>query len=218
MEYPVFVCWYLGNHYKTLTNKLIKSCKNLNIDFVVEELPLKKYKKEMKYVEEYLSERRYKIKCGLLWLRDLVAEIKKPVFFVHADYRVLIKPEIEIFSNMDIGYSIAQSKTGQKIIASAGIYFNNTTITRDFLNILTYKCSHIPAELPTEHGLIRTTLFEFSGYLYDESMLPIKITTWGDKKNKCKQFTLRDKVVPLKGVQKTYLISKKKKDTYIWWT
>lgn len=215
MDYPVFVWWYLGDPYKKMSDRLEKNCKELGIEYVVERLPIKKYKKEMRHVKDHLSERRYKIKCGLLWLRDIVIRLDQPVFFLHADYRIIIKPEIGIFNNKEIGYSIAKTNNGQEIIASAGLYFNGGELSNNFLDILTYKCINMPTEIPTEHGLIRTTIFEFSGCLYDEKMLPIQNTCWEKSLNK---FTCKEKILPLKGKKKKYIISKIKNNTYIHWS
>ena len=209
-RYPTFWTWYTDK-YKSQAKRLIERCEQLEIPVIAELLSVEKYAKSLECVRFALSHKRFIFKCGLLFLKDRFLSYQKPLFYIHSDTKIFIKPEKSIFEENEIGYCISEKEKGQQIIASHGLYFNWSQISKDFLNLLTYKCKTIPAERPTEHGLIRTTLFDFTGYLPDD-----KLIKDGSKQKFKSNFNLRHFIKPLNGKKKKYVLSKTN-DTYMKW-
>lgn len=207
---PTFWTWYTDK-YDSQAQRFISRCEELKIPAIAEQLPIEKYSDSLGYVRNSLSQKRFIFKCGLLFLRDRFLSFRKPLFYIHSDSKILIKPEKEIFDNIDIGYCISEKEKSQQIIASHGIFLNYCKLSKDFLNLLTYKCKTIRAERPTEHGIIRTSIFDFTGYLPDDKL----IKNGSQQKFKGK-FNFRKNIKPLVGQKKKYLLSKTD-NTYIKW-
>lgn len=212
MCYPTFVCWYYKDEHKIQTQRLSAMCINLQIPFVGRELDFENKCKDLSYVKEALSPRRLIFKAGILYLRELYKELNVDIFYVHSDNIVLSKPPSSVFDGMDVGYCVGDRGDGIKVILSHGIYLKrNSKVAMDFLDLLCFKCKHIRAERPTEHDLIRTTVFELTGIMNDDKLIPnaskIKVNN---------KFNLAKNIKMLCSQNNKYIISKKG-DTYIQW-
>jgi len=213
MDYPKFVWWYKGEQFKYISDKMKYRCDELGIDHYSENLQINKYLPELINVKSHLSRRRLLFRCGILWLRDLVASSNCSIFFIGANDKILIKPELEVFNNIDIGYSVGERLDKLRIILARGIYFKNTQLSNDFLNVLSYKCKTIRAERPTEHDLIRTTVFDFTGQLFDD-----KFVDMGTCKTSRSNFIYKNNICPLKGNSRKFIYTSAiTKNTYIVW-
>lgn len=210
MNYPTFVWWYKGEQYKHASDKMRECCRSLDIPCFAEELDIEKYGKALAHVKDALSYRRFMFKCGMLWLLGAFLRLENSIFYIHANDEIVTRPEPEVFSDVDIGYCVGERSDGLRIIMSHGLYFKRSELSFDFLTLLTEKCKTIRGERPTEHDLIRTTVFDFSGQLYDD-----KFVERGTVNPKGK-FSNRHLVQPLSGKQKKYVCSKRG-DTYIKW-
>ena len=210
MTYPIFVWWYKGEQHRLASNRMAARCKALDIPCFFQELDTGKYEKSMAHAKSSLSERRFLFKCGMSWLLDTYFELGKPIFYIHGGDKIIWKPEQEVFDGIDVGYSVGERGDGLRIILSHGLYFSQSTLSLDFLALLTQKCRIIRAERPTEHDLVRTTVFDFSGQLFDDKF--VEKGTIGNGGN----HTYKDVVRPLQGKHRKYIYSKKG-DTYIRW-
>lgn len=201
-NYPTFWTWYTSSH-KHHAKRLVQRCEELKIPVIAEHLDVEKYAKSLEYVRGSLSHKRFIFKAGLLFLRDRFLALQKPLFYLHSDSNIIIKPEKFIFDNKKIGYCIAEKQDGQKIIASHGLYFDYCQLSDDFLNVLCYKCQKIRGEKPTEHGAIRTTIFDFTGNIPDDKMIKN-----GNKQKFKSTFTLSKHIRELCGDRAEYILSK----------
>jgi hypothetical protein len=210
LSYPTFVWWYKGDQYKQASDRMKERCGNLGIPCFAEELDVEKYGKALGYVKDALSYRRFMFKCGIFWLLGTFLRLENSIFYIHANDEIVAKPEPEVFTDVDVGYSVGERLDGLRIIMSHGLYFSRSELSRDFLTLLATKCKTIRGERPTEHDLVRTTVFDFSGQLFDDKF--VERGTVGSGGN----FSNKRRVQPLNGNQKKYVCSKKG-DTYIRW-
>ena len=211
-EYPIFVWWYYSDRYRQNALNLKKQCLLLDLPFYYEEMDMPHYAKEARQIKPALSNKRFATRCGMLWLRDTFKKLKRPIFYLHADCVIEFKPELEIFNGVDVGYSVGERKDGLQIIFSGAIYFNYSNVATDFLDVLAFKCKTIRGERPTEHDLIRTTIFDFSGCTHDG-----KLIKNGYENTQHNKFQFKNSVAPLKTVSRNYIFSEKG-DAYIRYT
>jgi hypothetical protein len=93
--YPTVISFYTNDwEYPAHAKRLEQECKNLNLNFIIEELPSYGYLQNCQQKPFFIRERLHQLKSPVLWIDVDASIFKTPDFFVNLNADISLKSQI----------------------------------------------------------------------------------------------------------------------------
>ncbi len=169
-SYPLFVAFHydLGgsDRFRQRAAELASQCAELNIELDVSDQSIQVAEFAADFRRRQQNHRLERHVCNRfipMFIQHKLGQHNRPIFYLHCDSIVRMRPPEEAFTDMDVGYAIGASQTGRRHILGSPVYFRPGKTAVDFLGIWSQMCQAIDTDRAEHHMLIKT-ISAFEGH------------------------------------------------------